>query len=222
MPDLSQSRRVMVDNQIRTFDVTDRDVLAAFDVVPRERFVEPADLALAYSDAKLFVKGANESRALLVPLVLARLVQALAPKSGESALDCFGGLGYSAAILAEIGLRTTFAETDAGLCSRAAKALGGTAETVRILPARPIAASSAVLDGENYDVILVNGAAEREPAALLDRLKDGGRLGIIVRRGRAAEARIYLRSGHAVSHRIAFDAQAPVLPGFQEEPGFVF
>lgn len=222
MPDLSQSRRVMVDNQIRTFDVTDRDVLAAFDVVPRERFVEPADLALAYSDAKLFVKGAHESRALLVPLVLARLVQALAPKAGESALDCFGGLGYSAAILAEIGLRTTFAETDAGLGSRAVEALAGVAGPVRILPAQPITPGVAPLDGQKYDVILVNGAVEREPVALLDRLKDGGRLGIIVRRGRAAEARIYLRSGGAVSHRIAFDAQAPVLPGFQREPGFVF
>ncbi|MCU0820754.1 MAG: protein-L-isoaspartate O-methyltransferase [Beijerinckiaceae bacterium] len=222
MPDLSQARRVMVDNQIRTFDVTDREVLAAFDVVPRERFVEPADVPLAYSDAKLAVKGANESRALLVPLVLARLVQALAPKAGESALDCCGGLGYSAAILADLGLKVTFAETDSGLTARAADALAGTPEPVKLLAASCLGAATAGAVNESYDVILINGAVEREPTALLARLKDGGRLGVIVKQGRAAQARIYLRSGDAISHRMAFDALAPVLPGFQDEPGFVF
>jgi protein-L-isoaspartate(D-aspartate) O-methyltransferase len=222
MPDLSQSRRVMVDNQIRTFDVTDREVLAAFDVVPRERFVEAADLPLAYSDAQLSVQGTNERRPLLVPLVLARLVQALAPKAGEAALDCCGGLGYSAAILADLGLKVSFAETDSGLVARASEALAGTAEPVTVLPAGPITAGSASLPAGAFDVILVNGAVEREPAALLSRLRDGGRLGVIVKQGRAAQARIYLRAGDTISHRLAFDAQAPVLPGFREEAGFVF
>ncbi|PPD15150.1 MAG: protein-L-isoaspartate O-methyltransferase [Methylobacterium sp.] len=222
MPDLSLARRVMVDNQIRTFDVTDREVLAAFDVVPRERFVEPADVPLAYSDAKLVVKGATESRALLVPLVLARLVQALAPKAGESALDCCGGLGYSAAILADLGLKTTFAETDSTLVARASEALAGTPEPVRVLPAAPLTATSVALAGDSFDLILVNGAIEREPTALLACLRDGGRLGTVVKQGRAAQARIYLRTGDVFSHRVAFDAQAAVLPGFREEPGFVF
>lgn len=222
MPDLSHARRVMVDNQIRTFDVTDREVLAAFDVVPRERFVEASDRPLAYSDAKLSVQGAHESRALLLPLVLARLVQALSPKAGEVALDCCGGLGYSAAILADLGLKVTFAESDSGLAGRAAEALVGTPEPVKVLPAAPLGATSLGNVTENFDVILINGAVEREPTAFLARLNDGGRLGVIMKQGRAAQARIYLRSGDAVSHRMAFDAQAPVLPGFQAQPGFVF
>lgn len=223
MPNMSQTRRVMVDNQIRTFDVTDRDVLSAFDATPRENFVAPADRSLAYSDSRLFVAGQGTSRALLVPMVLARLIQALQPQQGETALDCFGGHGYAAALFSHLGLLTTLAETDAGLVEGAKAALAGLANPVRVLGASEISADKAPgLAGELFDVILVNGAVERAPQALLALLKDGGRLGVIVRKGRAAQAHIYLRSGANVSSRHAFDAQAAMLPGFAEEAGFVF
>lgn len=220
---MNHARRVMVDNQIRTFDVTDRDVLAAFDVVPRERFVASKDEALAYSDSRLSVDGASITRPLLTPLVLARLIQALQPQAGESALDCFGGWGYSAAILAHIGVKTTVAETDEKLVAGAKQALEGVENIERVLAAGDITADRAAgLSGQQFDVVLVNGAVEREPTALLALLKDGGRLGVVVRKGRAAQARIYLRSGQVTAARQAFDAQAPVIPGFAEEPGFVF
>jgi protein-L-isoaspartate(D-aspartate) O-methyltransferase len=223
MPDMSQARRVMVDNQIRTFDVTDRDVLSAFDVTPRENFVSAADRALAYSDSRLTVAGQGVARALLVPMVLARLVQALQPQKGETALDCFGGFGYGAALFSHLGLTTTHAETDSGLAEGAKAALAGLANPVRVLPASEISAERAPgLSGDLFDVILVNGAVERVPQALLALLKDGGRLGVIMRKGRAAQAHIYLRSGTNVSSRHAFDAQAALLPGFAEEAGFVF
>ncbi|MGL5446306.1 MAG: protein-L-isoaspartate O-methyltransferase family protein [Rhabdaerophilum sp.] len=223
MPNMSQARRVMVDNQVRTFDVTDRDVLSAFDVTPRENFVAPADRALAYSDSRLFVAGQGTSRALLVPMVLARLMQALQPRQGEAALDCFGGLGYAAALFSHLGLTTTLAETDAGLVEDAKAALADLTNPVRVLSASEISADKAPgLAGQLFDVILVNGAVEHAPQALLALLKDGGRLGVIVRKGRAAQAHIYLRSGAHVSSRHAFDAQATLLPGFAEEAGFVF
>jgi protein-L-isoaspartate(D-aspartate) O-methyltransferase len=223
MPDMSQARRVMVDNQIRTFDVTDRDLLSSFDVAPRENFVAPADRALAYSDSRLAVVGQGTTRALLVPMVLARLMQALQPQEGETALDCFGGLGYGAALFSHLGLVTTLAETDAGLVEGAKAALADLANPVRVLPPSEISTDRAPgLSGELFDVILVNGAVERAPQSLLALLKDGGRLGVIMRKGRAAQAHIYLRSGANVSARHAFDAQAVLLPGFAEEPGFVF
>ena len=115
MVDMPTARRVMVDNQIRTFDVTDREVLAAFDVVPRDAFVAPGDKAIAYADRILTVGEASARRAMLPPLILARLIQALQPVAGERALDVAGGFGYSAAILASIGLDTTAVETDASL-----------------------------------------------------------------------------------------------------------
>lgn len=224
MADMLHARRVMVDNQIRTFDVTDRDVLAAFDTVPRELFVAPRDRAIAYADRTLVVGEGASSRALLPPLILARLIQALQPQAGERALDVMGGLGYSAAILAAIGLGTTFFEADAGLTDGARAAFAAAGAAVEVATAQPGLSASAItsLPGGGFDVILVNGATEREPRGLFPLLKEGGRLGIVYREGRAARALVYVKANGNVSPRRAFDAQVAVLPGFANEPGFVF
>lgn len=224
MADMLHARRVMVDNQIRTFDVTDRDVLAAFDAVPREMFVAPRDHAIAYADRTLVVGEGASSRALLPPLILARLIQALQPQAGERALDVMGGLGYSAAVLAAIGLGVTVLEADAGLADGARAALGAAGVAAEVATAQPGLSAGGVtgLPGGGFDVILVNGATEREPKSLFPLLKEGGRLGIIFREGRAARALVYVKANGNVSPRRAFDAQAAVLPGFANEPGFVF
>jgi protein-L-isoaspartate(D-aspartate) O-methyltransferase len=236
MVDRLNARRVMVDNQIRTFDVTDQAVLAAFERVPRELFVEERDRANAYSDRMLVVGEGKGQRALLVPLVLARLIQALQPRAGEKALDVLGGLGYSAVILAAIGLETTFLEADPTLTEGARVALGKAEELVKVAEfskaqakvtvkaAEPMLSAKAVsgLPQSGFDVILVNGASECEPKSLFPALAEGGRLGIIAREGNAARAIVYVKSGGIVSPRRVFDAQAPVLPGFMAEPAFVF
>lgn len=216
MPDLSLARRAMVDNQIRTFDVTDVDVLAAFERVPRHLFVPEADRAIAYSDARITLPG---GRVMLLPLILARLVQALQPSAGEKALDLCGGLGYSAAILADIGLGVTMLEPDAGLAAEAVSAVANAGAKVAVATGSVAASGVSGVAGP-FDVILVNGASEVEPRGLLALLGEGGRLGIIRRKGAAAHAEIWLKVGGIASARMAFDAQAPVLPGFLEEPRF--
>jgi protein-L-isoaspartate(D-aspartate) O-methyltransferase len=218
MPATSNARRVMVDNQIRTFDVTDRDVLAAFDAVERHLFVPEAERAAAYSDKRIVL---GNGRSMLLPLVLARLVQALQPDSGESALDLFGGLGYSAAILAHLGLDVSMLEPDAELATAAKTALAAAKAPVKLVSGAVSAESVSGVSG-TFDVILVNGATEREPKGLFALLKEGGRLGVIRRKGVAAHAEIWLKANGIVSPRMAFDAQAPVLPGFANEPGFAF
>lgn len=224
MVDMRAARRVMVDNQIRTFDVTDRDVLAAFYAVPRETFVAEQDRALAYTDRTLSVGESSTRRVLLPPLILARLIQALQPQAGESALDVLGGHGYSAAIFAAIGLETTFLEADKTLTQAARTALVAAGVPVAVAAAQPrlSAQAGALLPGERFDIILINGASEREPDGFFPLMKEGGRLGIIRREGNAAQALVYVKANGHVSPRRAFDAQAAVLPGFAAEPGFVF
>lgn len=224
MVDMSHARRVMVDNQIRTFDVTDKTVLEAFDSVPRELFVAPRDRAIAYADKILTVGEGAGARALLPPLVLARLVQALEPAPGAKALDVLGGMGYSAAILAGAGLDVSFIEQDAALTEQARAALAEAQVAVQVLPADGglgVASAPKGVSGR-YDIILINGASEREPEAFFPLLAEGGRLGVLMRAGVNARATIFLRSGNHVSPRRAFDAVAPVLPGFAAEAGFVF
>lgn len=224
MPDMSNARRVMVDNQIRTFDVTDSDVLSAFDSVPREAFLPAGEEALAYTDRRIELATASGPRSLLPPLILARLVQALQPQAGESALDVLGGTGYSAAILAAIGLKTSAIEADEqlSLAARAAAAkAGGKVENLACDPAISAKAGCKTA-GNTFDVILINGASEREPSGFFAALAEGGRLGCILRRGATGQAAIYVKANGVVSPRFAFDAQVPVLPGFAQEKSFTF
>lgn len=222
MADMHNARRVMVDNQIRTFDVTDRDVLAAFDVIPREVFVSEKDRAIAYADRTITLGDGR--RAMLPPLLLARLVQALQPQAGERALDVLSGTGYPAAILAEIGLDVTVLESDAVLAGEAKAALAATGSKAAVAPVQADLGADKVAApaGGGFDVILINGATEREPKAFFPLLKEGGRLGVFVREAGTCRALVFVKSGSHVSPRRAFDALAPVLPGFAAEAGFVF
>ncbi|HRK25349.1 MAG TPA: protein-L-isoaspartate O-methyltransferase [Beijerinckiaceae bacterium] len=214
MTDFSAARRTMVENQIRTYDVSDKLVLAAFEAVPRECFVRPKDAAVAYLDREQM--AADGITRLLPPLVLARLMQALELASGQRALDC-GSAGYGAALLAAAGLSVVSceAESEAAAAALARAGISG----VEVVDARP--GEGAPAKGP-FDVILVHGAAEVEPASLLAQLKDGGRLGIIMGLGRAGRASIFRRVGKGFGKARAFDAAGPALQDFARKPEFSF
>ena len=99
----------MVNGQLRTGDVVDQDVLAAFLQTPRERFVATPFVALAYLDRDLPALGAK-SRRLLPPATLARMLQAAEVGPGERALDVGGGSGYGAALLDAMGAKVVALE----------------------------------------------------------------------------------------------------------------
>jgi protein-L-isoaspartate(D-aspartate) O-methyltransferase len=76
--------------------------------------------------------------------------------------------------------------------------------------------------GAPYDLIVIEGATEVVPTALLEQLADGGRLACILGRGPAGKATLYRRSDGDIGSRPIFDAAAPLLPGFAQPPAFVF
>ena len=223
MQDFALARRMMVDGQVRTFDMHALPVLAAMDAVPRERFVPQERQNLAYIDQDLPVSdgvAGAERRFMLKPMFIGRLLQALDVQKGEKALDVAGGLGYSAALLAHLGATVTALESGEALAAAARERLA----TAGVAGVRTVAGplDRGWPDGAPYDVILVNGLLEVRPQRLLDQLADGGRLGCIERRGKAGRAVIYVRTGDVVGSRSIFDAGAAVLPAFKAEPGFVF
>jgi protein-L-isoaspartate(D-aspartate) O-methyltransferase len=215
MTDFAQARRMMVDGQIRTNDVTDLDVLAAFDALPRERFVPERRQAIAYLDLDVPLDGAG-GRALMKPMVLAKLIQAaeVGPRDRVLAVGC--GTGYSAAVLAQLAGTVVALEEDAALAKAAALAAG---DKVKVVTG-PLA--SGWPKEAPYGVILLDGAAEVVPPALFDQLGDGGRLVAVIGRAPIGRGTVYRRSGAHVSAHAAFDAVAPLLPGFAKPPAFVF
>jgi len=223
MTGFDDARRKMVESQLKTEDVTDRAVIAAMGDVPRERFV-PAHLRdLAYIDRDLRVRDAEgdaPARYLMEAAPMARLFQLAEFRGDEFVLDVGTGTGYSAAVLARLAGSVVALEPDEALAEQAA-------ETLADLEAdNTVVEVSALTDGyadeAPYDVIFVGGAVDEVPQALLDQLRDDGRLVTVVGHGRAGRATVFVRSGDVVGSRVAFDADVPPLPGFRKEPAFTF
>jgi protein-L-isoaspartate(D-aspartate) O-methyltransferase len=214
--DFAARRRLMVDSQLRTCDVTDQAVLAAFADIPREKFVAPAFASLAYADRDVPALG-GQSRLLLAPMILARLVQAAHLLPGEKALDVAGGSGYSAAILAALGAHVVALESDAGAIA-AAKTVPEAAATITFATG-PLEEGAA---GGPFDLILINGAFERPPEKLLSQLRDGGRLVGVDASFRSPKAVFIEKVAGVSSRRALFDAPAPKLDAFRQVASFAF
>jgi protein-L-isoaspartate(D-aspartate) O-methyltransferase len=216
-PRAAAQRLQMINGQLRTSDVTDLSVLTAFLEVPRERFVAPALAQLAYVDQDLPAAGADRRR-LLAPRTLALLLQAAAIAPGERVLDVAGGSGYSAALLDCLGASVVAVESDRGAAQFAREALAGRAG-VEVVEGE--LAAGAHGKGP-FDVILVNGAFETTPRALLGQLATGGRLVGVDARTVSPRGVIIDKSSVGFSERSLFDARADVLEAFRRTPGFAF
>ena len=215
MFDTAAARRMMVDGQVRTADVTNPDLIAAMLAVPRERFVPQALAGQAYLDSDIAIGG---GRALLKPMVLAKLIQAADIGADDHILDVGCGTGYATAILARLGGSVVALEEDAALAA-AAKANLATAgkATVCVGPLHDGWAAAAP-----YDLIFLNGATEVVPEALGRQLKPEGRLAAVFGAPHFGKATIFrLIEGQLVGRPI-FDAAAPLLPGFAAPLTFVF
>ena len=217
MIDFAAARENMVESQVRPNDVTDRRLQDAMRTVPREAFVPKAMRAVAYMERDIEVAP---GRYLLEARDFSKLIDALRVGAEDLVLDVGCGTGYSAAILASLAGAVVAVERDADLAAQASETLAALGVD-----------NAAVIEGDHaagnakegpYDVIFVNGAIEEAPAALLDQLKDGGRLGAIVLENGVGKARIYTKAGEIAGARTEFDAQAPILPGFERKAGFVF
>jgi protein-L-isoaspartate(D-aspartate) O-methyltransferase len=222
MPDFAARRETMVASQLRPNRVTAPDVLKAFAETPREAYLPHALRDVAYADEHLhlaphFAEAAG--RYVVSPMVQAWLLQAARVKVGDKALDVGGGGGYSTALLARLGAAAHVLEEAPQLREFAATALK--AQNVNaIVHAGPLTGSS--LKEADFHVIMLNGAAQHPPDHLIKRLKDGGRLVCVLTRPSGSRIQVFERVNPGVRSRVVWEANAPVLPGFEENSGFVF
>ena len=209
-----QMRRAMVVSQLRTTAVNDPRVLAAMGEVPRQRFVPPENASLAYTDS---VIPLGQGRALNPPMVIGRLLTEARVGSGDRVLLIGAGTGYSAELLGRLAASVVAVEQDKALLAQAREAV--TAPNVRLVEG-DLAAGWA--DGAPYDLILIDGAVEEVPPALVDQLAEGGRLAaVIVERG-VTRLAIGRRAGGGFGMTSFADAAAATLPGFARAVEFSF
>jgi protein-L-isoaspartate(D-aspartate) O-methyltransferase len=222
MADVALQRKNMVESQVRPNDVTDRRIINAMLNVPREAFLPTALKPIAYIDEKLpLVKAADgaPARGLMAPRVFAKLIQLAEVSESDIVLDVGGLTGYSAAVIARLAQTVVVLESDPALAETATKAL----EELGVDNAAVVTGDLEVgypSEGP-YDAIIVEGTVDAMPPGLLDQLKDGGRL-VAIESGIPSEGVIWRRMGRTFDRRIAFEAAAPIVPGFQKNREFVF
>ena len=219
MVDFALQRENMVESQVRPSDVTDRRVLRAMAHVPRERFVITSLRSIAYSDGPIRVSD-QPPRYLLAPRTLGKIVQLLELSSSDIVLVLGCATGYSTAIIAQIAQSVVAVEVDQALADKAQELLADLGVSNAAFVAGPLREGKP---GEGpFDAILINGMVEEVPPALLDQLKDGGRLVAIEVEDGVGRAVQWRRSGKTFGSRVAFDASAPRLSEFDRKREFVF
>jgi protein-L-isoaspartate(D-aspartate) O-methyltransferase len=221
MSGFATARQKMVDGQVRTNDVTDARILEAMLAIPRELFVPESRRALAYLDQDLDVsEGGAAKRYMIKPVVIAKLLQAaeIAPTNKVLVVGCASG--YAAALASRLATKVTATESDSAQVGRGNKILNQLG-FANVALKEGSAAEGDPADAP-YDVIVLNGATEIVPDRLFAQLAEGGRLVGIFAASKPARATIVTKSHGDLGHRALFDATAPVLPGMERVPSFVF
>jgi protein-L-isoaspartate(D-aspartate) O-methyltransferase len=217
MFDAANARRLMVEGQVRTADVTDSALLDAMQTLPRERFLPPALAQLAYLDGEIPVA---RGRTLLRPMVLAKLVQAARISGNDHVLDLGCATGYSAAVISRLAGSVVALEEDVELARKAKEALAAVSATNVEVVTGPLTAGWSA--GGRYDVIFLDGATEIPPDPLGPQLKPEGFVVGVYSPSAASKATIFHFTEGRMVGRPVFDAAARVLPGFTAPPQFVF
>jgi protein-L-isoaspartate(D-aspartate) O-methyltransferase len=209
MTDFSNRRTMMVDTQVRPSDVTKFPIIEAMLAIPREVYVPASAREAAYMGENLAI-GAG--RVMLEPRTLAKMLDALDVQPTDVVLDVGCGLGYSSAVIARFADAVVALESDADLAAEAERILATQGVDNAAVICGPLAAGAA--KHGPYDAVTVQGGVESVPVALLDQIKDGGRIACIFMEGALGVVRIGHKRDGKISWRFSFNAGAPVLHGF--------
>jgi protein-L-isoaspartate(D-aspartate) O-methyltransferase len=207
-------RRAMVASTLRTTGVNDPRVLAAIGAVPRERFVPADRVAAAYADTLVPLGNGRE---LNSPMSLGRMLTEVSPQEGERALVIGAATGYAAAVMARLVGSVVATEEDPALIEAARHALSGTGVKLVKTPLTLGYAADAP-----YDLILIDGAVEFVPQAIIDQLVDRGRLATAILDEGVARVSIGRRAGDGFGIAPMTDVASAILPGFAKPRVFSF
>lgn len=210
VPDYTAARASMVDTQLRPEGVDYVPVVEAMATVRREEFVAEDARPLAYIDRSVPI-GAG--RMMSGPVVVGKLLTEMTPLPGERALVVGCGTGYSAAVLKTIGVEVIGLESSAELAGRA-RELG-----IDVVEG-PL--EQGWKKGAPYQLILIDGAVEHIPDAIVAQLTEHGRLGTaLIDRG-ICRLVVGRRAGKGFGLHSIADSGAAALPGFSKPRTFTF
>lgn len=215
MADFASRRRMMVDTQVRPSDVTAFPIIDAMLSIPREEFVPADRVEAAYASDHIAI---DTGRVVLDPRTLAKMVEAVTLTNQDLVLDIGSGQGYSAAVAAHITEAVVMVEDNGMRIQEAQEALSALHADNVIVHEAALAEGAA--EHGPYDAILIQGGIETLPSAIADQLKEGGRIVAIFMENALGTVRVGHKSNGVIAWRFAFNAGAPVLPGFEKAVEF--
>jgi protein-L-isoaspartate(D-aspartate) O-methyltransferase len=210
--DFAAMRAAMVASQLRPNGVTDFALIAALGRVSREAFVPAERRAAAYIDRAVPL---GNGRALNPPMTTALLLNAAEIGAKSRILIVGAATGYALALAASIAANVTGVESDPALSARATENV----PTARLISG-PLEIGAAA--HAPYDAIVIDGAIEFVPDALIAQLSPDGRLTTALVEGGVTRLAVGRRGGSGFALSPFVDAESVVLPGFAHADEFVF
>ena len=217
--DYAKARNLMVEQQVRPWDVLEPRVLQVLSTLPREAFVAPDHRNLAYADLALPLA---HGEFMMKPVVEGRTLQALQLKPSDEVLEIGTGSGYLTACLATLARSVVSLELHADLADPARERLAGQGlHNVAVVHADVFDYATE----RRFDAVCVTGAVASIPPRFLQWLKPDGRMFIVHGRSPAMAA-VLVQAGHdgtpAGRTESLFETDLPYLVGGAPVPAFSF
>ena len=189
----------MVEAQLRRRGIHDERVLEAMGEIPREEFVPAESRLVAYQDDPIHI---GHGQTISQPYMTALMAESLELAGTESVLEVGAGSGYAAAVLGALAVRVVSVEIIPALAQLACENLRRTGRDTNVT----VVCGDGSLgypDSAPFDAISVAAGAPEIPAALLEQLKDPGRLVIPVGDYGDQELRVVSKQRGRIDYRVA-------------------
>jgi protein-L-isoaspartate(D-aspartate) O-methyltransferase len=217
--DFAKARELMVEQQVRPWDVLDPRVLAVLATLPREDFVPDAHRSLAYTDLPLPLA---HGEAMMKPVHEGRALQALELAPGDDVLEIGTGSGFLAACLGRLAREVVSLERHADLADAArAKLAAHGLGNVNVITADAFSWDASSLgSGRRFAAICVTGAVAAIPPRFIEWLQPNGRMFVVRGQSPAMEAVLVRNQSGAPRIESLFETDLPYLAGAAPAPTF--
>lgn len=213
-----QARFNMIEQQIRTWEVLDPVVLDLLKKIPREDFVAPQYVGLAFADLEIPI---GYGQLMLSPKMEGRIIQALEIKKTDKVLEIGTGSGYLTALLATLAEQVYSVELVADLSQNAQKRLSQ--HNIQNVTLEIGDAANGWPAHAPYDVIVFTGSLPVAPDSVQQSLAIGGRMFVVVGEAPVMEATMIQRvSADTFKRDVLFETCLPALVNAPQPERFQF